>query len=112
MVTVKNQYSLPQIDKMLDQFHGCTYFTVMDQKEAFHQIWIKEEEEHKTTFKMPYSMYKYIVMPFRLTGALAMQQALANDMLKKGLYKFVVVYLNNILIYTKGSFQDHIKKVK
>jgi hypothetical protein len=110
--TVKNQYPLPRIDEMQDRLQGCTWFTILDQREAFHRIRIKEGHEKYTAFKTPYGMYEFVVVPFGLTNAPATQQSHANDMLREYLYDFVVVYLDDVLIYTKGTREDHIEKVK
>jgi hypothetical protein len=110
--TVKNQYPLPRIDEMQDRLQGCTWFTILDQREAFHRIRIKEGHEKYTAFKTPYGMYEFVVVPFGLTNAPAAQQSHANDMLREYLYHFVVVYLDDVLIFTKGTREDHIDKVK
>ena len=112
LVTEKNQYSLLQIDDMQDQLTGSTWFTTLDQREAYHRIRMKKEHKKYTAFKTPYRMYEFRVVLFGLTNAPAKQQEHANNMLKEGLYKFVVVYLDDILIYTKETQEDHIERVK
>jgi hypothetical protein len=72
----------------------------------------KKKHEKYTAFRTPYRIYKFLVVPFKLTNTLANQQAHINNMLRPYLYKFIIGYLDDILIYTKGTREDHIKKVK
>jgi hypothetical protein len=84
----------------------------LDQREAYYRIRIKEGHKKYTAFKTLYKMYEFRVVPFRLTNAPAKQQEHVNDMLKEGLYKFMVVYLDNVLVYIKGTQKDHVERVK
>jgi hypothetical protein len=111
-ITVKNRYPLPLISEIQDRFQGCTWFTVLDQREAYYRIRIKEGDEWKTAFRTRYGLYEYLIMPFGLTNAPASQQALLNGILYEYLDDFVIVYLDDILIFSKGSKEDHIEKVK
>ena len=111
-ITIKNRYPLPLIDEIQDRFRGTTWFTVLDQREAYHRIRIKEGDEWKTAFRTRYGLYEYLVMPFGLTNAPASQQALLNSILYEYLDDFCMVYLDDIVIYTKGTREDHVTKVK
>jgi hypothetical protein len=73
---------------------------------------MKKGHEKYTVFKTPYRMYEFRVVLFRLINASAKQQEHANNMLREGLFKFVIIYLDDILIYTKETQEDHIEKVK
>jgi hypothetical protein len=103
LATEKNRYPLPRIDDMQDQLTGSTWFTTLDQREAYYRIRMKEGHKKYTAFKTSYGIYEFRVVLFRLTNILVKQQEHANNMLKEGLYKFVVVYLDNILIYIKET---------
>ena len=85
---------------------------MLDQREAYHHIQIKEGDKWKTVFQTRYGLYEYLVMLFRLTNALALQQALLNSILYKYLDDFCMVYLNDIVIYIKETREDHVTKVK
>ena len=87
------------------------YFTVLDLQGAYNLIRIKKGEEQKTAFRTCYSYYKYTVMLFRLTNALAVCQALINNTLREHLDVSVVAYLNNILVYSK-TLEEHKQHVK
>jgi hypothetical protein len=97
---------------MQDQLTGSIWFIILDQREAYHRIRMKEGHEKYTVFKILYRMYEFRVVLFRLTNTPAKQQEHANNMLREGLYKFMMVYLDNILIYTKETQEDHIERVK
>lgn len=110
-ITVKNWYPLPLINKIQNWFWETIWFTTLDQWEAYHQIWIKEGHEWKTVFWTRYKLYEYLIMPFRLINAPASQQALLNYVLQDYLNHFVVVYLNNIVVFTKKTKHNHTEKV-
>ena len=84
----------------------------LDQREAYYRIRMKKGHKKYTAFKTPYGMYEFRVVLFRLTNTPAKQQEHANNMLREGLFKFVVIYLDDILIYTKETREDHIERVK
>jgi transposase InsO family protein len=111
-ITVKNRYALPLISELQDRFQGAQWFTKLDIPGAYNKIRIKEGDEWKTAFRTRYGHYEYLVMPFGLTNAPATFQSFINTVLYEYLDQFVVVYLDDILIYTTGDLQEHWKQVK
>ena len=112
-ITVKNRYPLPLIGEMMDRLRGANWFTTMDIKGAYNLIRMKEGEEWKTAFRTKYGLYEYLVMPFGLTNAPASFQSFINNVLRGYLDDFVVVYLDDILIYSENLEQHrkHVHKV-
>ena len=109
-ITVKNKYPLPLISSNLGSLEGAKLFTKLDLRNAYHLVRIKEGDEWKTAFNTPLGHFEYLVMPFGLTNAPAVFQALINDVLRDFINRFVVVYLDDILIYS-GSMEEHISHV-
>lgn len=107
-ITIKNRYPLPNIAELLDRLAGAKYFTSLDLRSGYHQLRIAEEDVPKTAFNTRYGHYEYTVMPFGLTNAPASFQALMNDVLRPYLDKFVVVYLDDILIYS-NTWEEHLE---
>lgn len=110
-VTVKNRYPLPLINEMLDRLTSATVFTKLDIRNAYHRIRIAEGDEWKTAFRTRYGHFQYNVMPFGLTNAPGSFQALINDVLREYLDHFVLVYLDDILIFSDDQ-QQHDQHVK
>ncbi|GBG82554.1 hypothetical protein CBR_g34931 [Chara braunii] len=111
VVTVKNDESLPHIDDLLDQLQGCKYFSKIDLKFGYHQIEVEPSDQHKTAFRTRYDHYEFVVMPFGLTNAPATFQRSMNDLFRQWLDKFVIVYLDDILVYSK-TLEDHEKHLR
>lgn len=111
--TIKNKYPLPLINETLDRLIGARYFTKIDLRNGYHQLRIREGDEWKTAFRTRYGHYEYNVMPFGLTNAPASFQSLINNTLCPFLDRFVVAYLDDILIYseTLEEHQDHVRQV-
>jgi hypothetical protein len=104
--TIKNKYPLPRINDLFDQLAGATIFSKMDLISGYHQIKIRTEDIRKTAFTTRYGLYEYTVMSFGLTNALATFMRLMNSVFMEYLDKFVVVYIDDILIYSKTE-EEH-----
>ena len=110
-ITVKNKYPLPLMSSTLEPLTQATVFTKLDLRNAYHLVRIRKGDEWKTAFKTPRGHYEYLVMPFGLTNAPAVFQALMNDVLRDMLDQFVVVYLDDILIFSR-SLEEHVQHVR
>ncbi|GBG59063.1 hypothetical protein CBR_g24407 [Chara braunii] len=106
-ITVKNREPLPSIDDLLDRVQGCRYFSKIDLKSGYHQIAIRPEDQHKTAFQTRYGLYEFVVMPFGLCNAPGTFQHAMNRIFHDYLDKFVVVYLDDILIFSK-TIEEHV----
>jgi hypothetical protein len=105
-VTVKNKYPLPRINLLFDQLAGAKVFSMVDLRSGYHQIKIRPEDVPKTAFSIRYGLYEYLVMSFRLTNAPAHFMYLMNSVFMPELDKFVVVFIDNILIYSKSEEEN------
>ncbi|GBG64643.1 hypothetical protein CBR_g45698 [Chara braunii] len=106
-ITVKNREPLPRIDDLLDRVQGCRYFSKIDLKSGYHQIAIRPEDQHKTAFQTRYGLYEFVVMPFGLCNAPGTFQHAMNRIFHDYLDKFVIVYLDDILIFSK-TVEEHV----
>jgi hypothetical protein len=106
VVTIKNKYSLPRIDILFDQLAGARVFSKVNLRLGYHQIKIRPEDVTKTTFSTRYGLYEYLVISFGLTNAPAYFMYLMNSMFMPELDKFTVVFIDNILIYSKSE-EEH-----
>ncbi|GBG92970.1 hypothetical protein CBR_g57968 [Chara braunii] len=104
--TVKNAGPLPRIDDLLERLGGAKYFSKLDLKSGYHQISISNDR-YKTAFKMRYGHFKWVVMPFGLTNAPATFQAAMTNEFRAMLDRFVLVYLDDILVYSR-TLEDHL----
>ena len=111
-LTIKNRYPLPLIGESLDRLGRAKRFTQLDLTNAYHWMRICEGNEWKTAFRTQYGHFKYQVMPFGLSNAPSTFQEYVNKILAEKLDIFVVVYLDDILIYTKDPRQPHVEAVR
>jgi hypothetical protein len=109
-VTIKNKYPLPKIEDLFDQMKGAGVFLKIDLRSGYHQLKIRESDIPKTAFRTQYGLYEYTVMSFRLTNALAYFMYLLNKVFMEYLDKFVVVFIDDILIFSKKE-EEHEKCV-
>jgi hypothetical protein len=105
-VMIKNKYPLPCIDILFDQLAGGQVFSKIDLRSSYHQIEICAEDIPKTAFSMRYGLYEYLVMSFGLTNALAHFMYIMNSIFMPKLDKFVVVFIDDILVYSKST-EEH-----
>jgi hypothetical protein len=105
-VTIKNKYPLPRIDDLFDQLHGACVFSKIDLRSGCHQLKVPECDILKTTFVLRYGMYKFMVMSFRLSNALAYFMYMMNKVFMEYLDKFVVVFIDYILVYSRNE-EEH-----
>ncbi|KAL0534150.1 hypothetical protein IC582_028434 [Cucumis melo] len=112
-VTVKNRYPLPRIDDLFDQLQGATVFSKIDLRSGYHQLRIKDEDVPKTAFRSRYGHYEFIVMSFGLTNAPAVFMDLMNRVFREFLDTFVIVFIDDILIYSKteAEHEEHLRMV-
>ncbi|GBG75266.1 hypothetical protein CBR_g19900 [Chara braunii] len=112
-ITVKNAEPLPRIDDLLDRVQGAKYFSKIDLKSGYHQIEVHPDDQYKIAFRTRYGHYEFIVMPFGLTNAPATFQRCMNDLFRPWLDRFVVVYLDDILVFSRTleEHQDHLRQV-
>ena len=111
-LTIKNRYPLPLIKELLNRLGQAKRFIQLDLTSAYHQMRIKKSDEWKTTFQTRYGHFKYQVMPFRLSNTPASFQGYINKILADKLDIFVIVYLDDILIYIEDQGQGHVKPVR
>ncbi|KAL0551744.1 hypothetical protein IC582_010833 [Cucumis melo] len=112
-VTVKNRYPLPRIDDLFDQVKGATVFSKIDLRSGYHQLRIRDSDIPKTAFRSRYGHYEFIVMSFGLTNALTVFMDLMNRVFKDFLDTFVIVFIDDILIYSmaEAEHEEHLHQV-
>jgi hypothetical protein len=105
-VTIKNKYPLPRINDLFDQLEGASVFSKIDLRSGYFQLKIREYDIPKTAFVTRYGSYEYTVMPFGLTNATSYFMDMMNKVFMEFLYKFVVVFIDDILVYSKNN-EEH-----
>jgi hypothetical protein len=110
-VTVKNKYPLPRIDDLFDQLKYAKIFFKIDLRSGYHQVRIKEEDINKTAFRTRYGHYEFTVVPFGLSNAPVVFMCLMNGIFREYLDNFVIVFLDEILIYSKSK-EEHEKYLR
>jgi hypothetical protein len=112
-VTIKNKYPLPFIEDLFDQMRGARVFSKIDLRSGYHQMKIRPYDIPKTTFSSRYGLYEFTVMSFGLTNAPAYFMNLMNKVFMEYLDRFVVVFINYILIYSKNNsdHEEHLRMV-
>ncbi|GJR75064.1 putative reverse transcriptase domain-containing protein [Tanacetum coccineum] len=112
-LTVKNRYPLPRIDDLFDQLQGSSVYSKIDLRSGYHQLRVREEDIPKTAFRTRYGHYEFQVMPFGLTNAPAVFMDLMNRVCKPYLDKFVIVFIDDIMIYSKSNeeHEEHLKLI-
>ncbi|KAK3509395.1 hypothetical protein QTP70_033160 [Hemibagrus guttatus] len=110
-ITVRYPYPLPLVPAALEQFRGAKFFTKLDLRSAYYLVRIREGDEWKTTFYTTHGHYEYLIMPFGLTNAPAVFQSLINKVFQDILGKWVIAYIDDILVYST-SLEEHVRHVR
>jgi hypothetical protein len=112
-ITIKNSYGLPRVEELLDSIRGAKWFSTLDLNSGYHQLRVHPDDTNKTAFRTRYGLFEYSVVPFGLTGAPAAFMKLMQQLFHHLLDKTVVVFLDDILVYSKteAEHREHLREV-
>src|SRR5438128_9565480 len=110
-VTIKNKYPLPRIEDLFDQLKGAKFFSKIDLRSGYYQLKIRPQDTSKTAFISRYELYEFLVMSFGLTNAPAYFMNLMNKIFMEELDKFVVVFIDDILVYSRSE-EEHEQQLR
>ncbi|KAL9255540.1 Retrovirus-related Pol polyprotein from transposon 17.6-like protein [Drosera capensis] len=112
-ITIKNRYPLPRIDDLFDQLQGASVYSKIDLRSGYHKLRTKVDDISKTAFRTRYGHHEFVVMPFGLTNAPAIFMDLMNRVFKPYLNRFVVVFIDDILVYSRNhqEHQEHLRTI-